>query len=40
MSIIYQLHAKDTLQDVSGPTYAGAAVGAVFAGDLITLFVY
>ena len=40
MSIIYQLHVKDTLQDVSGLTYAGAAVGAVFAGDLITLFVY
>lgn len=40
MSILYQLHVKDTLQDVSGLTYAGAAIGAVFAGDLITLFVY
>ncbi|MEE2755724.1 MAG: Na(+)/H(+) antiporter subunit D [Myxococcota bacterium] len=40
MSVLYQMHVKDTLQDVSGITYAGAAVGAVFAGDLITLFVY
>jgi multicomponent Na+:H+ antiporter subunit D len=40
ISIIYQLHVKDTMQDVSGLTYAGAAIGAVFAGDLITLFVY
>ena len=40
LSVIYQLHVKDTLQDVSGLTYAGAAIGAAFAGDLITLFVF
>ena len=40
ISVIYQLHVKDTIQDVSGLTYAGAAIGAAFAGDLITLFVY
>ncbi len=40
ISVIYQLHVKDTLQDVSGLTYSGAAIGAAFAGDLITLFVY
>ena len=31
---------KDTLQDVAGLTYAGAAIAAAFAGDLITLFAY
>ena len=40
ISIIYQLHVKDTVQDVSGLTYSGAAIGAAFAGDLITLFVF
>jgi len=40
LSVIYQLHVKDTLQDVSGLTYAGAAIGAAFAGDLVTLFVF
>ena len=30
-------HEKDTLQDVAGLTYAGAAIAAAFAGDLITL---
>ena len=28
ISVIYQLHVKDTIQDVSGLTYAGAAIGA------------
>jgi multicomponent Na+:H+ antiporter subunit D len=37
---IYALHVKDTLQHVSGLVYAGAAISAVFAGDLITLFIY
>ncbi len=31
---------RDTMQQVSAPIYAGAAIGAVFAGDLVTLFVY
>ena len=38
--VIYTLHLKDTLQHVSGLVYAGSAMGAVFAGDLITLFVF
>ena len=40
ISIIYALHLKDTLQQIAGLIYAGAAIGGVFAGDLITLFVY
>jgi len=40
LSVLYSLHVKDKVQQVSGLTYAGAAIGAVFAGDLITLFVY
>jgi multicomponent Na+:H+ antiporter subunit D len=40
LSVIYSLHVKDTVQQVAGISYAGAAVGAVFAGDLITLFVF
>ena len=40
ISVIYSLHIKDQVQHVSGLIYAGAAIGAVFAGDLITLFVY
>ncbi len=40
LGIIFSLHLKDTLQHVSGLIYAGSALGAVFAGDLITLFVF
>ncbi len=44
LGIIYSLHLSreedDTLQHVSGLIYAGSALGAVFAGDLITLFVF
>lgn len=40
LSVIYALHVDDTVQHVSGLIYAGSAIGAVFAGDLITLFVY
>ena len=38
--MLFALHVKDTLQQVSGLLYAGSAVGAVFAGDLLTLFVF
>jgi len=37
---IYSLHVRDTLQPAAGLAYAGAALGAVFAGDLLTLFVF
>lgn len=40
LSVIYALHVKDTLQHVAGMVYAGSALGAVFAGDLMTLFLY
>ena len=38
--VIYTLHLKDTVQHVSGLVYAGSAMGAVYAGDLITLFIF
>ncbi|MDH5514481.1 MAG: Na(+)/H(+) antiporter subunit D, partial [Gammaproteobacteria bacterium] len=37
---IYALHVKDTKQHVAGLVYAGSALGAVFSGDLITLFIF
>ncbi len=40
ISVIYQLHVRDTLQQVAGLVYAGSATGAVFAGDLVTLFLF
>lgn len=40
VSIIYALHRKDRLEDTAALAYVGAAVGATFAGDLITLFIY
>jgi len=40
IGVIFSLHLRDTVQQVSGLLYAGSALGAVFAGDLITLFVF
>jgi len=40
IGVVFALHVKDRLQDVAALAYAGSAVGAVFAGDLLTLFVY
>ncbi len=40
IAIIYSLHVRDTLQQVSAMLYAGSGLGAVFAGDLLTLFVF
>jgi len=37
---IYALRTADTTQHVAALFYAGSALGAVFAGDLITLFCY
>ena len=37
---IFALHVKDTKQQISGLLYAGSALGAVFCGDLITLFIF
>lgn len=40
IAIIYSLHVKDKVQQVAGMLYAGSGIGAVFAGDLLTLFVF
>jgi len=40
LSLLYAWHVKDTVQQVATLLYAGSAIGAVFAGDLITLFIY
>ena len=37
---IFALHVRDRIQHVSALVYIGGALGAVFAGDLITLFVF
>ena len=37
---IYALHHDDGLQHVAAQAYAASAIGAVFAGDLLTLFIY
>ncbi len=40
LGVIYALHQRDTMQDVAALVYAGAAIGATLAGDLVTLFIY
>ncbi len=40
LGVIYSLHVGPSTEHVAGMVYAGAAIGAVFAGDLISLFVY
>ena len=40
IAIIYSLHVRDTMQQVAAMMYAGSGLGAVFAGDLLTLFVF
>ncbi len=40
LAIIFSLHVKDTTQHVAGLLYAGSAIGAVYAGDMITLFLF
>jgi len=40
ISAIYALHLRSPLQATAGFAYAGSAIGAVFAGDLMTLFVF
>ena len=37
---LYALHVRDTAQHSAGLIYAGSALGAVFAGDLVTLFFF
>ncbi|MCB9892366.1 MAG: Na(+)/H(+) antiporter subunit D [Planctomycetes bacterium] len=40
LSVLFSLHVKDTMQQCAGIAYAGSGVAALFAGDLITLFVW
>jgi len=40
LGVIYSLNVRDTAQHAAALVYAGSALGAVFAGDLITLFFY
>ncbi len=37
---LYAWHVRDLIQQVAALLYAGSAIGAVFAGDLLTLFLY
>lgn len=37
---LYAWHLRDWVQQMAALLYAGSAIGAVFAGDLITLFIY
>ena len=40
LAALFSLHLRDRLQHVAALVYAGAALGAVLAGDLLTLFVF
>ena len=40
IAVVYSLHLRDVLQQVINLVYAGSALGAVLAGDLVTLFIY
>jgi multicomponent Na+:H+ antiporter subunit D len=40
LNAIYALHVEDRLQHVAALVYSGAAIAAVFVGDLISLFIY
>ena len=40
LAVVYAWHNDDVVEQVSAMAYAGSGIGAVFAGDLLTLFVY
>ena len=40
LGILFAWHREDRVEQTSALVHAGAAIGAVFAGDLITLFFY
>ena len=37
---VYSLHVKNRIEPFTAMAYAGSAIGAVFAGDLLTLFIF
>ena len=40
LGVIYALHVGDWVQHTAGLIYAGSAIGAVFAGDFVTHFIF
>ena len=40
IGMVYALHVDDVAEHVTAMTYAGAALGAAFAGDFLSLFVF
>jgi multicomponent Na+:H+ antiporter subunit D len=40
IAMVYALHVEDSAQHVAALTYAGAALGATFAGDFLSLFLF
>jgi len=40
LAAISELHEDDSMQQAATLLYAGSALGAVFAGDLLTLFIF
>ncbi|MHA1554595.1 MAG: proton-conducting transporter transmembrane domain-containing protein, partial [Alphaproteobacteria bacterium] len=40
LSVLFAWHSDNRVEWISALVYAGAAIGAIFAGDLITLFFY
>ena len=40
IGVLYALHVKDTMQQVAAMLYSASAVGAAFAGDLVSLFLF
>jgi len=40
IGLIFAFHLRDPVQQAASILYAGSALGAVFAGDLITLFIF
>lgn len=40
ISVVYAWHNDDLVEQTAGLAYAGSGIGALFAGDLITLFIY
>jgi len=40
LAAIYAWHLRDAVQQIAGLIYIGGAISAVFAGDLVTLFIF
>ncbi len=40
IGMVYSLHVKNKIEPIAAFIYAGSAIGAVFAGDMVTLFLF